>query len=81
MGGTIGVWSNGPGKGSEFWFTLPVEYQKPTKQGHEGGDSDPSKVLWRKLMLLLLLLLLLLMLLLMLLMLVLLHTANYKCSS
>ena len=24
MGGTIGVWSEGEGRGSSFWFTLPV---------------------------------------------------------
>ena len=27
MGGTIGVYSQGPGLGSEFWFTLPVSYR------------------------------------------------------
>eukprot|EP00045_Choanoeca_perplexa_P018154 m.280221 g.280221 ORF g.280221 m.280221 type:complete len:1327 (-) comp17732_c0_seq2:508-4488(-) len=31
MGGTIGVWSAGPGQGSEFWFTLPVKYHDPKK--------------------------------------------------
>lgn len=31
MGGTIGVFSEGEGKGSEFWFTLPVTYQNPAE--------------------------------------------------
>eukprot|EP00049_Salpingoeca_infusionum_P005590 m.94034 g.94034 ORF g.94034 m.94034 type:complete len:972 (-) comp13015_c1_seq1:437-3352(-) len=29
MGGTIGVWSEGEDAGSEFWFTVPCEYQEP----------------------------------------------------
>ena len=42
MGGTIGVWSSGVNRGSEFWFTLPVQYRRPKGDPKRNNASDPG---------------------------------------
>ncbi|EGD77705.1 hypothetical protein PTSG_08798 [Salpingoeca rosetta] len=40
MGGTIGVWSDGEGFGSTFWFTLPISYQRPQLASRKVAVDD-----------------------------------------
>lgn len=40
MGGTIGVWSSGVNRGSEFWFTLPVQYRRPKGDPKRNNPQD-----------------------------------------
>lgn len=40
MGGTIGVYSEAEGHGSEFWFTLPVVYHDPNLASNRVGGEE-----------------------------------------
>ena len=47
--GEIGVESDGEGKGSQFWFTLPVEADEDDKEEAEQRDITPTPVFERPL--------------------------------